>query len=118
MLLKGAPVARAIADALRGESDTLRTQGVTPCLATVRVGEKDADLAYERGIAKRCEQSGVTVQRIAFPADLSQETLLRELSALGRTPASTASCCCARWRSGLTTRRSAPPSRRARTPTA
>ena len=85
-LLKGAPVARALALALREESDALRARGVTPCLATVRVGEKDADLAYERGIGKRCEQAGVAVQRIAFPADVSQETLLRELSALGANP--------------------------------
>ena len=85
-LLKGAPVARALALALREESDALRARGVTPCLATVRVGEKDADLAYERGIGKRCEQAGVAVQRIAFPADVPQETLLRELSALGTNP--------------------------------
>lgn len=85
-LLKGAAVARAITENLRGESDALRARGVTPCLATVRVGEKDADLAYERGALKRCEQAGIAVQRVVLPQDVSQETLLRELSALGANP--------------------------------
>ena len=85
-LLKGAAVARAITENLRGESDALRARGVTPCLATVRVGEKDADLAYERGALKRCEQAGIAVQRVMLPEDVSQETLLRELSALGANP--------------------------------
>ena len=85
-LLKGAAVARAITEQLCAESDALRQRGVTPCLATVRVGEKDADLAYERGIGKRCEQAGVAVQRIALPDDVSQDTLLRELSSLNANP--------------------------------
>lgn len=85
-LLKGAAVARAITENLRGESDALRALGVTPCLATVRVGEKDADLAYERGALKRCEQAGIAVQRVVLPEDVSQKTLLRELSALGANP--------------------------------
>ena len=82
VLLKGAAVARAIAEALKEEIDALRQRGIIPCLATVRVGEKDADLAYERGIAKRCEQAGVAVQRVALPADVRQSTLLAELNAL------------------------------------
>ena len=81
-LLKGAPVARAITEGLRVGSDALRARGVTPCLATVRVGEQDADLAYERGIGKRCEQAGVAVRRVALPEDVPQDTLLAELRAL------------------------------------
>lgn len=86
VLLKGAAVARAITEALKEESDALRARGVIPCLATVRVGEKDADLAYERGIAKRCEQAGVALQRIVLPADVRQSTLLAELNALNANP--------------------------------
>ena len=54
-LLKGAPAAKALTERLRAESDALRERGVTPCLAIVRVGARDDDLAYERAAVKRCE---------------------------------------------------------------
>lgn len=81
-LLKGAPVARALTETLRAESDALRARGVTPTLAILRVGERDSDLAYEHGAIRRCEQCGVTPLRIALPADAPQERLLREIAAL------------------------------------
>lgn len=81
-LLKGAPAAKALALRLRAESDALCARGVTPTLAIVRIGARDADLAYERGALKRCEQCGVTAQRIVLPDDVTQEALLRALRTL------------------------------------
>lgn len=81
-LLKGLPAAKALTESLRQESDALRARGVTPTLAIVRVGERDDDLAYERGARKRCEQCGIAVRQIALSADVSRETLLTELAAL------------------------------------
>ncbi len=81
-LLKGAPAAKALAQQLRMESDALFARGVTPTLAIVRIGARDADLAYERGALKRCEQCGVTAQRIVLPDDVTQETLLRAVRTL------------------------------------
>ena len=85
-LLKGAPAAKAMTEALRAEADELRAHGVMPCLALLRVGEKEADLAYERGALRRCEQVGIAVQRVVLPADAPQSTLLAELSALSANP--------------------------------
>ncbi|MBQ7713308.1 MAG: bifunctional 5,10-methylene-tetrahydrofolate dehydrogenase/5,10-methylene-tetrahydrofolate cyclohydrolase [Oscillospiraceae bacterium] len=81
-LLRGAPVAQALTEALRAESDRLRARGVVPTLAIVRVGARDADLAYERGARKRCEQCGVAVRQIALGADATQSALLAELARL------------------------------------
>lgn len=75
-LLHGAPVAQAIAERSRAEADELRAQGVVPALAILRVGERDDDLAYERGAIKRCEEAHVDVRTIALPEDVDQETVL------------------------------------------
>lgn len=85
-LLKGAPVVKAMTEALRPRAEALRARGVTPVLALVRVGEREDDIAYERGAVKRCEQCGVEARRFTLPAGAVQEALterLRSLSADG-----------------------------------
>ena len=81
-LLKGAPVARALTETLCAESDALRARDVTPTLAILRVGERDGDLAYERGAIKRCEQCGVAVRQVILPEDVTQDSLLAQLATL------------------------------------
>ena len=82
ILLKGAPAAQALTERARAESDALRARGVTPTLAIVRVGEDGANLAYERGARKRCEQCGVAVRGVALPEDAAQSELTDALAAL------------------------------------
>ena len=63
VIMKGAPVASAISEALTERTEALRARGVEPCLAVLRVGARGDDLAYERGALRRCEKVGVrTVQ--------------------------------------------------------
>ncbi|MBE6908198.1 MAG: bifunctional 5,10-methylenetetrahydrofolate dehydrogenase/5,10-methenyltetrahydrofolate cyclohydrolase [Ruminococcaceae bacterium] len=81
-LLKGALAAKALTESLREKTAALGGKGVTPCLALLRVGSQEADLAYERSALKRCEQCGVAVQRIVLPEDVPQQTVLDELTAL------------------------------------
>ena len=81
-LLRGAPVAKAMAGALRPRAGALRARGVAPALALVRVGEREDDISYERGAMKRCEQCGVEARRILLPGDAAQETLIETLRSL------------------------------------
>ena len=83
-LLKGAPVAAALTEALSGRVARLRAAGVSPTLAIVRVGERPEDLAYERGALKRCEKVGVEVQIFPLPVDASQEELLAVIDKINR----------------------------------
>ena len=46
MLLKGAPVAEAITEALKERAETLAKRGVLPTLAILRVGDRPDDLSY------------------------------------------------------------------------
>jgi methylenetetrahydrofolate dehydrogenase (NADP+)/methenyltetrahydrofolate cyclohydrolase len=75
-LLKGAPVAAALTEALCVRAAKLKEQGVTPTLAIVRVGERPDDISYETGAIKRCGKVGVEVRQFLLPADCSREELL------------------------------------------
>ena len=81
-LLKGAPVAAAIAERTAAQAAALLARGIEPTLAIVRVGERPDDLSYERGAMKRCAAAGVAVKSVVLPADVTQKTLLDTLGAL------------------------------------
>lgn len=76
-ILKGAPVAAALSDAMAIRIKRLKENGIAPTLAIVRVGQRDSDLAYERGAVKRCETAGIEVRRFVLPEDCPQECLLK-----------------------------------------
>lgn len=75
-ILKGAPAAAALTEALAARSAALVEKGVTPTLAILRVGERPDDVSYETGAMKRCEKTGVAVRRFLLPADCTREQLL------------------------------------------
>ncbi len=83
-LLKGAPVAAALAEQSAARAAALKEKGVTPTLAIVRVGEKADDLSYERGAAKRCAAAGVELRSFAFPAEVTQAALMAKIEDLNR----------------------------------
>ncbi|MBQ2752261.1 MAG: bifunctional 5,10-methylenetetrahydrofolate dehydrogenase/5,10-methenyltetrahydrofolate cyclohydrolase [Oscillospiraceae bacterium] len=76
ILLKGAPAAAKLTEQALQRSESLRSQGIAPTLAIVRMGERDDDLAYQRGAQKRCEKAQVEVKVYALPEDASQSELL------------------------------------------
>lgn len=82
ILLKGAETAAALTEKARERAMQLRQQGVEPTLAIVRVGEREDDLAYERGATKRCTQAGVVVKSFALPNDAGQSELLTVIEKL------------------------------------
>lgn len=81
-LLMGAGAAAELCAPLAERSRKLADWGAAPCLAIVRVGARQDDLAYESAAVRRCGVCGVTARRIALPADIPPRRLLRELSAL------------------------------------
>ncbi len=81
---KGKPVADAMTEKMKAAAEELRAAGITPAVCIVRVGERPDDLAYERGIVKRCEAVGVDVRKIVFSPDVSQETFDEKFLAVNR----------------------------------
>ncbi len=81
-LLKGAPVAAALAERTAAKAAALREKGVTPTLAILRVGERPDDLSYERGAMKRCDACGVAVRSVVLPGDVGQDELMAAIESL------------------------------------
>lgn len=75
-ILKGAPVVAAMNEKTAALCEELKAKSIFPTLAIVRVGEREDDISYERGVTKRCEKLGVAVKRFLLPADATQEALL------------------------------------------
>ena len=81
-LLSGKEVVQTMNESLTKRAADLREQGIVPCLAIVRVGERGDDIAYENGAEKRCEKVGVTVRKFMLAQDAAQEDLLRVIEAV------------------------------------
>lgn len=75
-ILKGAPVAAALSEQLIHRTESLKSAGIVPTLAILRVGERPDDISYETGAMKRCEKIGIQVKRFLLSADCRQEELL------------------------------------------
>ena len=76
-LLKGKPVADALNERTKNDVTALSEKGIVPTLAIVRVGEREDDLSYERGAAKRCLDVGVQVRNVVFPQNVSQDEMMK-----------------------------------------
>lgn len=84
--LGGKEVADEIVADLRIKVEELKGRGISPKLAILRVGERDDDLAYERGVLKRFESAGVEVEITALDAEVSQEELDETFDGINADP--------------------------------
>ncbi len=73
--LRGMPVVKQIAADAALQVEELKKKGIEPKLAVVRVGEREDDLSYERGLLKRFDAVGALVESVVFPVDVTQEEL-------------------------------------------
>lgn len=69
-------MAAALSEQLIRRAEGLKTAGIVPTLAILRVGERPDDISYETGAMKRCEKIGIQVKQFLLPSDSTQETLL------------------------------------------
>jgi len=81
-LLKGAEVVSALREQMTQQVEALNKQGVVPTLAIVRVGERQDDVAYEKGATKRAEALGVSVRKFLLAADVTQEELIATIETI------------------------------------
>ncbi|HHY51644.1 MAG TPA: bifunctional 5,10-methylenetetrahydrofolate dehydrogenase/5,10-methenyltetrahydrofolate cyclohydrolase [Clostridiales bacterium] len=85
-LLEGKQVTAALKEKQQAAVAALATKGVTPTLGIIRVGEREDDIAYERGASKRCESVGVAVKYFHLPARIPQEKLLSLIEQVNQDP--------------------------------
>lgn len=78
-ILRGKPVAEAIMERTSAKVRELNNREIYPALAIFRVGEKGADLSYEKGARKRCEETGIQVRSFTFDENVEPDEFYRVL---------------------------------------
>lgn len=86
LILDGKVITREIAEHLNIEAQQLKNNGIEPMLVTVRLGEREDDIAYERAASKRCLSVGIKVRNIVLSATTKQEDLLEQIRILNDDP--------------------------------
>ncbi len=84
--LGGKEVADKIVNEIKVKVEELKGKGIKPKLAILRVGAREDDLAYERGVLKRFETAGVEVEVTAVESSISQEDLDRTFDGINNDP--------------------------------
>lgn len=78
-LIKGKSAADAICDEVEQKVQMLKSIGISPKLAIVRVGANPSDMAYEKGALKRCKSIGIAVEVKELSGSISQTDFTAEL---------------------------------------
>ena len=84
--LGGKEVADKIVNEIKVKVEELKGKGIKPKLAILRVGAREDDLAYERGVLKHFETAGVEVEVTAVESSISQEHLDRTFDGINNDP--------------------------------
>ncbi|WP_270182362.1 bifunctional 5,10-methylenetetrahydrofolate dehydrogenase/5,10-methenyltetrahydrofolate cyclohydrolase [Alkalihalobacillus sp. CinArs1] len=86
-LLDGKAVANRVKEQLKERVEALKTQGVTPSLATILVGDDPSSETYVRMKGNACERIGIVSKKIHLPEETTTETLLETIEGLNRDDA-------------------------------
>jgi len=73
--LRGKAVADSLTEKLKGDISALSGKGVVPKLAVVRIGNREDDISYERGILKKFDSSGAKAEVYELPENCSYAEL-------------------------------------------
>ncbi|MFQ5781822.1 MAG: bifunctional 5,10-methylenetetrahydrofolate dehydrogenase/5,10-methenyltetrahydrofolate cyclohydrolase [Nitrosopumilus sp.] len=73
--IDGIIIAQSVKDRVKKAVEELKTQGITPCLATILIGENPASATYVRNKHKACEEVGIATKDHKLDANISQTQL-------------------------------------------
>ncbi len=83
-ILKGVDAAKKINEEILATMQEHKDLKVT--LGIVRVGERGDDIAYERGVIKKCEKLGFSYELFKFDADISNDDFIKEFDKINENP--------------------------------
>ena len=88
MVLDGKKIAAEIRAELKEQVAALVAQGHrAPSLAVIIVGNNPASETYVNNKLKACAEVGITAQKIAYSAEITEQTLLNDVARLNADPA-------------------------------
>jgi methylenetetrahydrofolate dehydrogenase (NADP+)/methenyltetrahydrofolate cyclohydrolase len=83
-IISGTETSKKIQAELKEEVAQLMAKGVTPCLATILVGEDEASKVYVGQKVKTCERLGITSMHNKLLANVQEQELLNLIDRLNR----------------------------------
>lgn len=77
--LEGKPVVQELRETLKKRIQILEKRGITPAILIFRVGNREDDISYERGILKSCEALGIQSRVMTLPVDIPMDELIQTI---------------------------------------
>jgi len=85
-IISGPEVSAEIYGELRERIEKLKSEGTTPGLAVILVGDDPASQVYVRNKGRKCEELGMHSETIVLPKETTEEELLARIDALNKDP--------------------------------
>jgi len=73
--IDGKVIAQSVKDRVKRAVEELKTQGITPCLATILIGDNSASSAYVTNKHKACKEVGIVTKDHKLDANIAQQEL-------------------------------------------
>jgi len=73
--IDGIVIAQSVKDRVKKAVEELKIQGITPCLATILIGDDPASVTYVRNKHKACEEVGIITKDHKLDANTTQAQL-------------------------------------------
>jgi len=73
--IDGVQVSAAVRERVKRAVQELKSQGITPCLATILVGDNPASATYVKNKQKACAEVGILTKDHTLPSMLSQDEM-------------------------------------------
>jgi len=85
--IDGIVIAQSVKDRVKKAVEELKTQGITPCLATILIGDDPASTTYVKNKHKACEEVGIITKDHKLDANTTQAQLNDIIENLNRDSA-------------------------------
>ena len=85
--IDGIVIAQSVKDRVKKAVEELKTQGITPCLATILIGDDPASATYVKNKHKACEEVGIITKDHKLDANTTQAQLNDIIENLNRDSA-------------------------------
>lgn len=81
-LLLGKNVADSITKEVVKDVEDLKSKGINPTIAMLKVGNREEDAAYQRAASSRCSKCGIDIKLIELDENCSEEEYIKALNSL------------------------------------
>jgi len=80
--IDGKIIAQTVKDRVKKAADELKNQGISPCLATILIGDNPASATYVRNKHIACDEVGIATKDHKLDANISQTELIKIIDEL------------------------------------